>query len=240
MSIRIMSAVWSIALPDSEKLVLLALADCANDEGSCWPGMASLTAKCSKSERTIQGAIKSLCAKGHLTRIETLGKGCTYTVHPRKDCAPAEAAPPQPLPKTPAAAAPKPSGTVIPKKDKPSLVARKTRLPADFEPILTPAIVDMVRAWPAGMLERELAQFKDRNTAACQTYGDWQAAFRTWARNADKWRRDSGRSGTNGMGRHQPANDGASRNIDAAVAVFGYPVERSRPGSQAGDPRRLP
>jgi hypothetical protein len=37
-----MTLVWELELPDSEKLVLLALADCANDEGHCWPGMNAL------------------------------------------------------------------------------------------------------------------------------------------------------------------------------------------------------
>ncbi len=41
MSIKIMTAVWNLDLPDSEKLALLALADCANDEGLCWPSMAT-------------------------------------------------------------------------------------------------------------------------------------------------------------------------------------------------------
>ena len=68
-----MTAVWALVLPDSEKIVLLALADSANDEGHCWPGMKSLMAKCSKSDRTIQAAIKSLCVAGHLTRREVLG-----------------------------------------------------------------------------------------------------------------------------------------------------------------------
>ena len=33
MSVRIMTLVWAIDLPDSEKLVLLALADCARSLG---------------------------------------------------------------------------------------------------------------------------------------------------------------------------------------------------------------
>lgn len=82
-----------------------------------------------------------------------------------------------------------------PKKDKPSLGgARKTRLPANFEPILTPAAEEIVAVWPPGMLERELAQFKDRNTANGETYKCWQAAFRTWLRNADKWMKRDGRT----------------------------------------------
>lgn len=116
MSIRVMTAVWSIDLPDSQKIVLLALADCANDEGLCWPSMASLAKKCSKGERTVQGVIRELVAAGHLTRTEVVGKGCRYVVHPRSDCAPQPlhprkdcTPPPQPLRDTPAAAAPKPS-----------------------------------------------------------------------------------------------------------------------------------
>lgn len=114
-----MTAVWSVTLPDSEKIVLLALADCANDEGLCWPSMATLAAKCSKSDRTVQAAIKSLVASGHMSRQEIAGRGCRYIVHPT----PEAAAPPKPLhpeaispPKrtalTPEAAADKPSRTI--------------------------------------------------------------------------------------------------------------------------------
>ena len=83
-----MTAAWAVHLPDSEKLVLLALADCANDEGGCWPSMASLVNKCSKSDRTIQACIKALVDKGHIDRDEKPGKGCYYTVHPRSDFTP--------------------------------------------------------------------------------------------------------------------------------------------------------
>lgn len=89
-----MALVWGMSLPDSQKIVLLALADSANDEGHCWPSMRALCIKTSKSERTVQGVIKELCEAGHLTRREVPGKGCNYSVHPRNDCAPAEAATP--------------------------------------------------------------------------------------------------------------------------------------------------
>lgn len=111
-----MTAVWAIDLPDSQKIVLLALADCANDEGHCWPSMATLARKCSKGERTVQGVVKELVASGHLTREEVPGRGCKYQVHPRSDCAPQRphprkdrTLPPQGLRDTPAAAADKPS-----------------------------------------------------------------------------------------------------------------------------------
>lgn len=112
MSIRIMTAVWEIPLPDSEKLTLLALADCANDEGTCWPSMATLARKCSKSDRTVQKAIQSLCDKGHLTRSERPGKGVLYQIHPRSDDTPERASPPKGTTKTPEAASDKPSRTI--------------------------------------------------------------------------------------------------------------------------------
>lgn len=109
MSVRVMTAVWELPLPDSEKIVLLALADCANDEGHCWPSMATLARKCSKSDRTVQAAIKSLVDSGHLTRREVLGKGCNYTVHPRSGFTPEADSPPKGTTGTPEAASDKPS-----------------------------------------------------------------------------------------------------------------------------------
>lgn len=115
-----MTRVWDMELPDSDKIVLLALADCANDEGHCWPSVASLVRKCTKSERTIQASIKRLVDEGLLLRREVPGKGCNYTVlpkttataAPRKDSAPAKSAPAQGTADTPAAVADKPSVTV--------------------------------------------------------------------------------------------------------------------------------
>jgi len=66
-----------------------------------------------------------------------------------------------------------------------------TRLPDDWQPeTLTGEIATAVCAWQPGMLERELARFRDYwtaksgRTAAKQ---DWQAAWRNWLRNADEW-----------------------------------------------------
>lgn len=116
MSIRIMSAVWYLDLASSQKIVLLALADCASDDGDCWPSVATLARKSSKSERTVQGMLADLEAAGHITRRQVVGKGCRYRIHPRSSLAPAESAPPQNLRQppqnlrhTPAETAPKPS-----------------------------------------------------------------------------------------------------------------------------------
>lgn len=190
MSVRIMTAVWNVRLPDSEKIVLLALADCANDEGLCWPSMATLAKKCSKSDRTVQAAIKSLVATGHMSRSEVPGKGCRYIIHPT----PEAASPPQPLhprseftseaaspPKgttlTPEAASDKPSRTITSPEASPPSNARAKRdtskfhrLPADWKPI----------RFADDTVAREIVDRRGK---------DWARAalesFRNWAANAE-------------------------------------------------------
>jgi hypothetical protein len=113
----------------TQRFVGYMLADAHNDNtGRCDLAVASLVRLTSLSERTVQDAIKSLECNGHLTRIFRQGTSTQYNLHPRSSCTPAVAAPPQlsqgggatvaPLPPqllhpTPAAAAPKPEGTVI-------------------------------------------------------------------------------------------------------------------------------
>ena len=116
MSISLMSDVWRMDLPTTDKMVLLALADAANDAGVTWLAVCSkrddkldLLKKTSLSERAVQMAIQRLCEAGHLRREERAGRGVIYNVtppqymHPRTTCAPAPDAP------TPARRAPKPS-----------------------------------------------------------------------------------------------------------------------------------
>lgn len=129
MSIARMAEVWKLDLPTSPKMVLLALADCANDDGTCWPSMATIAAKASMSLRTAQGCIKILCEGGFLERDERAGKGCFYNVLPRKSCTPAKSAPPQKTTRTPADSADKPSRTIIGDKAKASSPKRAAARP---------------------------------------------------------------------------------------------------------------
>jgi DNA-binding Lrp family transcriptional regulator len=168
MSIRIMSAIWEIPLPPTEKLVLLALADAANDEGLCWPSIATIARKSGFSERSVQRSIRAAEGMGLITREEVIGKGCKYRLIPRQSGTGDRVAPVTETTKTPDTVAPNPSRTTIPKKAKASLGTRKTRLPADFEPVLTDAIREIVSVWPPGMLQRELAQWPAPNDRARQ------------------------------------------------------------------------
>lgn len=81
MSIKLMTAVWERQdLSPTQKLVMLALADWANDEGLCWPSIEKLCNKSSLSRRTVQVAIRGLCDMGVLIQEQVSGRGCKYWV----------------------------------------------------------------------------------------------------------------------------------------------------------------
>jgi len=69
MSVRIMSIVWDSQLGPNEKLVLLALADFANDNGeNAWPSVATIAQKTSLGERTVQRKLIEMIQSGLITR----------------------------------------------------------------------------------------------------------------------------------------------------------------------------
>ncbi|MEO6147038.1 MAG: helix-turn-helix domain-containing protein [Sulfuriferula sp.] len=86
MSIEMMNKVWKMDLPLGEKMVLLKLADRANDDGECWPGQESLASDCSMTDRGVRGVIEKLVTKGFLTvesrRCGQRNKSNLYHLHP--------------------------------------------------------------------------------------------------------------------------------------------------------------
>jgi len=82
MSISLMTDVWRLPLQASRKMVLLALADNANDEGTdCWPSIGKLVEKCSMSERSIQVHLSGLEDGGYIKRHERLGRSNKFTIY---------------------------------------------------------------------------------------------------------------------------------------------------------------
>lgn len=82
MSLRLMSAAWAANLPSTPKLVLLALADNANDEGNCAPSMKRIAQKCSLTERAVLNNINLLEKSGFLLRQNRQFKSNVYTIAP--------------------------------------------------------------------------------------------------------------------------------------------------------------
>ena len=77
MSIRVMTSVWDDLRTQahSELLVLLALADWANDDGYCWPTISALATKARLSERAVQQILGRLTTTGRIRRIQGGGRG---------------------------------------------------------------------------------------------------------------------------------------------------------------------
>lgn len=70
---RLMTCIWDATdVSGSELLVLLALADHANDAGICWPSLPRIAKRARLSERQTQRVIQKLASEGH---IKILSKG---------------------------------------------------------------------------------------------------------------------------------------------------------------------
>ena len=96
MSIRAMAWAWDAQCPaPGAKLVLLKLADHANDEGECWPSQGRIAADCGLTRQTVNEHLKKLVEAG-LVRCENRFNGtgqlanryfllCRETRHPLSD-----------------------------------------------------------------------------------------------------------------------------------------------------------
>lgn len=130
MSYDLVRIVWDRKdLDASERLVMLSLADHADDHGYSYPSIKRLCERTSLAERTVQGTIKKLVGRGLLSVRYGEGRNGTnaFIINaapaadaPPQDLRPAADAPrnkcttpPQILHLPPAADAPKPTRTII-------------------------------------------------------------------------------------------------------------------------------
>lgn len=101
MSVRVISWVWERSRAEgTDRLVLLAIADSANDDGgNAWPSVATLAGKAKVSERTVQRSIRALVLLGEVSVDQNAGWHGTnvYTVRtdPRLDDTPDSPSPRQ-------------------------------------------------------------------------------------------------------------------------------------------------
>ena len=83
MSVRLIADVLEGVhdLTSGQKLLLICLANYANDKGECWPSIASLAAQADVSTRHVSGMLHDLEKLGYLTIQEHSGKSNSYTLH---------------------------------------------------------------------------------------------------------------------------------------------------------------
>lgn len=67
MSVEAMAWAYSVTLPPCSKSVLVALANRADEDGYCWPGIEDLEQRTGWKRRAIQTAIKDLHGRGLVT-----------------------------------------------------------------------------------------------------------------------------------------------------------------------------
>jgi len=89
MSNRLLTLAWNVrGLTPAEKIILVRLADRADQDGHCWPSHQSIADDCGLTERTVRDALPKIQSKGHLTiKQDTCrsSKGFSrysYIVHP--------------------------------------------------------------------------------------------------------------------------------------------------------------
>ena len=64
MSNKVQGWAWDVPVTGGLKLVLVALADHADDWGNCWPGTRGLAVKCGVTERTVERHVAELAEAG--------------------------------------------------------------------------------------------------------------------------------------------------------------------------------
>lgn len=209
MSVQALSCAFAIrGISSSEKLVLLALANFANDKMECWPSQERLAADTELSERTVWAALAKLETAGLLTREKrhrqdgtrttdkfTLYFALTVTAEPpanaakstRKSC------------ETQSQSLHEPVATVAtlttfePSLREPSLEEGGARAPApqvkrtaskrapsDWTPSPESWATLEAEGYGSGQLERALSMVRDHEFRPPRS--DWDATFRNWVR----------------------------------------------------------
>lgn len=192
-----MSDVWDHApFEQTHLLVLLSLADQANDDGRCWPSAAHIAKRARCSDRYVRQVISELQSAGWLSIEERRGRSSMYTITPEPQSTPepqlrgepqstpedtSPLNPSSPHPGTPVQGTPEPQFTQNRKRTtkEPSGASKKVPYPSDWEPAanqISYADEHNIDVWA------EADKFRTRNLANGSKYANWDMAFASWLR----------------------------------------------------------
>lgn len=172
MAIKVIS--WALHLPlkrPTLKLVLLALADHADNDGVCWPSIKRLELFTGLSSRAIQRAIRELQKLSILTLTERPGSTTLYMIAMSGG-----------VPMSPPAASHPPQAPIA--------VAGNTAMSYDW----TPAAATMAAIQKEYAIDptKELAKFRHHFIGTGARRKNWEATFRLWCqRSAEDFARPS-------------------------------------------------
>lgn len=116
-------------ISSTQKIVLISLADQANDDGVCWPSVRTIEKRTCLSERAVRSSVRQLEELGILKRNERAGRSTYYIIntskiYPCTTCTPAPSAPP-PLHQVHPTPAPGAPITIIEPSNEPSDIKPK-------------------------------------------------------------------------------------------------------------------
>ena len=186
MSVHISSAVWSHSNSSgSTLLVLISMADQANDEGWCWPSVGNIAKRCRLAERSIQYHLRELEEMGEIESQARPGRSTVYRVLVTNGgearFTGANTAPPQHIAQGGAT-----NGTPVVQPVAPRNVSessrtingpRKTTLPANWQPNEE----HRQRAEELGLdLDTQVELFRAHAESTDRRMNRWGAAFTTW------------------------------------------------------------
>lgn len=179
MSMNLMAKAMSIKVGNPlRKLVLIKLADNANDEGECWPSYQHIADQCEVSRSTVKSHIRALEDMGLLKR-ELRRKGelnQSNVFYLTLDNAQ------QPAPESGGAgAAPRTYHSFEPVKEPLGRKKKPSSMPEGF----SPSASHQKMAEEFGIsLQDEFDKFTDHHLSKGSKFIDWNRALNTWLRNA--------------------------------------------------------
>jgi len=181
MSIAALRWAFPLKMRDpSAKAVLVALADHADADGTCWPSIRRLTQFTSLGERTVQRALKRLADEGRIVVRQRHGQSCLITL--RVDDTPSRRRPsPVTATPTPVTVTPEPSITATePSRDDHERCtdSQGTRLPADWRPAPAERHYARERGLDPDLVAEEFRNYWCALPGAKGRKLDWAATFR--------------------------------------------------------------
>ncbi|EHA4143517.1 helix-turn-helix domain-containing protein [Salmonella enterica] len=224
MSMNLMAKAMSIKVGNPlRKLVLIKLADNANDNGECWPSYQHIADHCECSKSAVKEHISALIKLGLMTKENRVGvnngKGNTsnvYRLHLTSTPVPPESTPPVP-----------PKSTGGSPKSTPPVPPAGTRTSHSFEPVKEPLDnKKKLSSMPEGFspsashqkmaeeygisLQEEFDKFTDHHISKGSKFIDWNRALNTWLRNAK------------GFQKSRPSNSFSKPSSAITVSKTGY------------------
>ncbi|EBD4088539.1 helix-turn-helix domain-containing protein [Salmonella enterica] len=231
MSMNLMAKAMSIKVGNPlRKLVLIKLADNANDNGECWPSYQHIADHCECSKSAVKEHISALIKLGLMTKENRVGvnngKGNTsnvYRLHLTSTPVPPESTPPVP----PKSTGGSPKSTTVPPESTPPVPPAGTRTSHSFEPVKEPLDnKKKLSSMPEGFspsashqkmaeeygisLQEEFDKFTDHHISKGSKFIDWNRALNTWLRNAK------------GFQKSRPSNSFSKPSSAITVSKTGY------------------